>query len=591
MMRTHTCGALRAEHEGETVTLCGWVRNRRDHGGLLFLDLRDRYGVTQVVVEPSADEAARSAAERARLEWVVRATGTVRVRPEENRNPDRLTGDVELVVHEFEVLNAASPLPVAVSGEERTAEELGLKYRYLEMRRPELRSALETRARVNGIVRRFMTDEGFVEIETPSLLRSTPEGARDYLVPSRVHPGSFYALLQSPQLLKQLTMVGGLDRYWQIVRCFRDEDLRADRQPEFSQLDVELSFVDETDVQQLAERLVVELVRDVAGVELTRPFPRLTHAEAVARYGSDKPDLRFALPVHDVGELLRDCEFGVFRGAVERGGLVRAIAVPAAHPMTRRQLDALPAVVESRGARGVAWCRVRADGWSGPAARFLSDAECEALVGATGVETDGILLFLAGPAKIVEPASGDLRLHLGRLFELREPGAFAPCWVVDFPWLERDEESQRWVARHHPFTAPHPDDLALMDADPASVRARAYDLVLNGFELLGGSIRIHDPALQSRVLELIGMDEAEQRERFGFLLEALTYGAPPHGGFAAGMDRLVAILLGRENIRDVIAFPKTTSASDLMTGAPSRVDPEQLAELRLSLLDPPAETD
>lgn len=591
MLRTHTCGELRASDEGREVTLCGWIRNRRDHGGLLFLDLRDRYGVTQVVVEPDATDEARAAADRVRLEWVVRATGVVRVRSEANRNPDRATGDIEVQVTGFEILNSAEPLPINVTGEERTADELALRFRYLEMRRPELSTALLTRAKVNRLVREFMDAERFVEVETPSLLRSTPEGARDYLVPSRVHPGTFYALLQSPQLLKQLMMVGGLDRYWQIVRCFRDEDLRADRQPEFTQLDVELSFVDEADVHDVAERLVQLLVREVAGVELERPFPRLTYAEAIARYGSDKPDLRFELTVHDVGEHLRECEFGVFRGALEAGGMVRAIAVPPAHPMTRKQLDALPAVVASRGARGVAWCRVREDAWSGPAARFLSDAECAGLAATTGVEAGGILLFLAGPAEVVEPASGDLRLHLGRLFELRDPQAFAPCWVVDFPWLERDEESGRWIARHHPFTAPKAEDVPLLDSDPAACRARAYDLVLNGFEVLGGSIRIHEPAMQSRVLELLGMDEEEQRERFGFLLDALQYGAPPHGGFAAGMDRLVAILMGLENIREVIAFPKTTSATDLMTGAPSAVDAEQLDELQLALNPPPAADD
>jgi aspartyl-tRNA synthetase len=584
MMRSHTCGELRASHDGERVTLCGWVQNRRDHGGLLFIDLRDREGVTQAVVEPEAPEAARIQSDRVRLEWVVQVEGVVRRRPPESSNPDRETGEVEVVVDRFQVLNAAQPMPVTVMGEERSSEDLGLQYRYLEMRRPEVKRALVARAEVNRILREEMIEGGFVEVETPSLLRSTPEGARDYLVPSRVHPGHFYALLQSPQILKQLLMVGGLDRYWQIVRCFRDEDLRADRQPEFTQLDVEMSFVGEDDVQRVAEDLVRRLVADVAGVELPQPFPRMTYADAVARYGSDKPDLRFDLPVHDVTEVVKDCAFGVFSGSVKAGGMVRAIALPAAHNLTRRQLDGLPAVVADRGARGVAWVRLPADGWTGAAAKHLTDDEKQGLLAATGAETGGILLFLAGPEEVVVPASGDLRLHLARTFGLIEPGKFAPVWIEEFPLLERDEERDGWVARHHPFTAWNPDDEALLDTDPGAVRARAYDLAMNGYELLGGSIRIHDPAAQLRLLEVIGMPEAEARERFGFLLDGLQYGAPPHGGFAMGTDRLVTILLGLSQIRDVIAFPKTTSAQDLMTGAPSPVDAGQLGELGLRLV-------
>ncbi len=581
MLRTHTCGELRAAHEGDRVTLCGWVQSRRDHGSLLFLDLRDRHGVTQVVADVDAPGLADAG--RARLEWVVRVTGIVRARPEGSRNAERSTGEIEVVLDGFEVLSAAAPLPVAVSGSERSAEELGLRYRYLEIRRPELQRALITRARMNGIIREHVTGLGFVEVETPILLRSTPEGARDYLVPSRVHPGAFYALPQSPQLLKQILMIGGMDRYWQIARCFRDEDLRADRQPEFTQLDLEMSFVEEDDVLEVMESLLVLLAREIAGVEIARPLRRMTFAEAMARYGSDKPDLRFGLPVHDVSEVLRACAFGVFRDAVAAGGLVRCICLPPDLELSRKQLDALPAAVADRGARGVAWARVRAEGWAGPAARHLSDAERDALQRATGATEGATLLFLAGPAAVVEPAAGDLRLHLGRTFGLRTPGRFEALWIVDAPLFAWDAATGRLDAQHHPFTAPRPEDVPLLDTDPKSVRARAYDLVLNGEEVAGGSIRIHQRDVQSRVFELLGISQADAERRFGFFLEALRYGVPPHGGIASGLDRLAASLMGLEQIRDVIAFPKTTSASDLMTEAPSAVDAAQLAELHIAL--------
>ena len=585
MLRTHTCGELREGHAGERVELCGWVRNRRDHGGLLFLDLRDRYGITQVVTDPDAPAAA-AVADRVRLEWVVRVVGTVRARPEENRNTDRATGAVEVVVEEFEILSRAEPLPVSV-GEERSSEELGLRYRYLEMRRPELREQLTARARMNTAIRSFMVERGFVEVETPILLRSTPEGARDYLVPSRVHPGEFYALPQSPQLLKQILMVGGMDRYWQIARCFRDEDLRADRQPEFTQLDVEMSFVEQEDVLAVAEDLVRHVAREVAGVELPTPFRRMKCAEAEERYGCDRPDLRFGLPVVDVTDVVANSAFGVFSGSVKAGGRVRAIAVPAEHALSRKQLDALPAVVADRGARGVAWIRAKSEGWAGAAAKHLTEEEKAGLVTALGVEPEGTILFLAGPREVVVPASGDLRLHLGRLFGLRDPKRFEPLWVVDMPLFEKDRETGALAAAHHPFTLPLEEDLPLLATDPGAVRAVAYDLVLNGEEVVGGSLRIHDRDVQSRVLEVLGIDADEAQQRFGFFLDALRYGAPPHGGFASGLDRLCATLLGLEQIRDVIAFPKTTSASDLLTEAPAAVDPAQLEELGLALRSPP----
>jgi aspartyl-tRNA synthetase len=603
MLRSHTCGELRASHAGKRVTLCGWVLSRRDHGGLLFLDLRDRFGITQVVVEPDAPSAAKDEANRARLEWVVRASGVVRVRPGATTNKERATGEVEVVVDEFTVLNTSEPLPIAVAGPERSSEEMELKYRYLQVRRTELNQALVTRAKTNQLIRAHMIEHGFTEVETPCLLKSTPEGARDYLVPSRVHPGSFYALLQSPQLLKQLLMIGGMDRYWQIVRCFRDENLRADRQPEFTQLDIEMSFVREEDVQEVAESLVHRLLREVAGVDASRPFPKLTFAQAMERYGSDKPDLRFDLPIHDVSAALANCAFGVFSGAVKDGGVVRVVAVPSKHALTRKDLDALPAVVADRGAKGVAWCRVElAAGdtfeekldnvfstnpppppWTGPVAKHLTPAEKDALVKATGVDAGGVLLFLAGPRTVAVPASGDLRLHLGKHFGLQQSGDFKPLWVTGFPLVEWNPDEKRWDSVHHPFTAPVAEDVALIESDPGKVRSHGYDLVLNGFEILGGSIRIHDAKLQRRVLRLIGMDDATIDARFAFLLEALAYGAPPHGGFAMGMDRVIAVLMGLTNIRDVIAFPKTTSASDLMTGAPSAVDAKQLAELGIRL--------
>jgi aspartyl-tRNA synthetase len=552
MLRTHTCGELRASDAGKRVSLCGWVLSRRDHGGLLFLDVRDR------------------------------ATGVVRMRPGATANKDRATGEVEVVLDAFEVLNTSEPLPIEVAGPERSAEETELKYRYLQVRRPELNKALVTRAKTNHAIRGHMIAHGFIEVETPCLLKSTPEGARDYLVPSRVHRGQFYALLQSPQLLKQLLMIGGMDRYWQIVRCFRDENLRADRQPEFTQLDIEMSFVGEEDVQEVAESLVHTLIREVAGVDVPRPFPRLTYDQAVERYGSDKPDLRFDLPVHDVTEALRNCAFGVFSGAVAAGGVVRVLAVPAKHALSRKDLDALPAAVADRGAKGVAWCRIGAE-WAGPAAKHLTPAEKDALRAATGVDEGGVLLFLAGPKTVAVPASGDLRLHLGRHFGLQAPGAMKPLWVLGFPLVEWNQDEKRWDSVHHPFTAPHAADVPLIETDPGAVRSHGYDLVLNGFEILGGSIRIHDAKLQKRVLQLLGMSDELIQERFGFLLEALAYGAPPHGGFAMGMDRVIAVLMGLVNIRDVIAFPKTTSASDLMTGAPSAVDAKQLDELGIRL--------
>lgn len=582
MLRTHTCGELRASSAGQRVTLAGWVLSRRDHGGLLFLDIRDRFGMTQVVVEPDAPAAAKTEAGRVRLEWVVRASGVVRARPGATANKDRATGEVEVVVDAFEVLNTSEPLPIEVSGKERSAEELELKYRYLQFRRPELSLAMATRARMNHVIRNFMISRGFTEVETPCMLNTTKEGARHYVVPSRIHPGNFYALLQSPQLLKQLLMIGGMDRYWQIVRCFRDENLRADRQPEFTQLDVEMSFIEESDVEEVAEGLVHLLLKEVVGVDVPLPFQRTTFDEAMERYGSDKPDMRYGLPVHDVSRVLAQCAFSVFRDAVAQGGVVRTIPVPPELVLSRKDLDALPAVVLDRGAKGVAWCRVGAE-WVGPAAKHLTVAEREALRAAVGATDGSTLLFLAGPRSVAVPASGDLRHHLGRRFELAKPGDFKPLWVLGFPVVDWNAQEKRWDSVHHPFTAPHAADVQFLDADPGRMRSHGYDLTLNGVEILGGSVRIHDAALQRRVLRLIGLSDAQIEEQFTFLLKALAFGAPPHGGFAMGTDRMCAVLMGLSNIRDVIAFPKTTSASDLMTGAPSSLEPKYLDELGIRL--------
>jgi aspartyl-tRNA synthetase len=582
MLRTHTCGELRASHAGTRVSLAGWVLSRRDHGGLLFLDVRDRFGITQVVVEPDAPSAARAEADRARLEWVVRATGVVRARPGATANKDRPTGEIEVVVDEFRVLNTSEPLPISVGGAERSAEETELKFRYLQFRRPELSQAMVTRAKMNQAIRDYMISRAFNEVETPCMLNTTKEGARHYVVPSRIHHGSFYALLQSPQLLKQLLMIGGMDRYWQIVRCFRDENLRADRQPEFTQLDVEMSFMEEEDVLDVGEGLVQHLIREVAGVEVARPFPRTTFDEAMERYGSDKPDMRYGLPVHDVGAHLANCAFSVFRDALAAGGVVRAIAVPPELQLSRKELDGLPAVVADRGAKGVAWCKIAAE-WTGPAAKHLSPAEKDAVRAATGAVEGSTLLFLAGPKSVAVPASGDLRHHLGRHFKLADPKQFKPLWVLGFPVVEWNADEKRWDSVHHPFTAPHAADVALLDSEPGRMRSHGYDLTLNGVEILGGSIRIHDAALQRRIFKLIGLTEEQIAEQFTFLLSALAYGAPPHGGFAMGTDRMCAVLMGLSNIRDVIAFPKTTSAQDLMTGAPSSIEAKQLAELGIRL--------
>jgi aspartyl-tRNA synthetase len=584
-MRSHYCGDLNASHIGQAVELCGWVHRRRDHGGVIFVDLRDREGIVQVVYDPDVPEIF-AIAEQVRSEYVLRVHGVVRARPAGTENPNLATGQVEVLGKGLEVLNRAETPPFQLDDEE-ISEELRLRYRYIDLRRPEMRDRLILRTRVARNLRRYLDDHGFLDIETPMLTKATPEGARDYLVPSRTHAGKFFALPQSPQLFKQLLMMSGLDRYYQIVRCFRDEDLRADRQPEFTQLDIETSFLDEDAFMGLMEEMVRRLFAEVLGVDLPNPFPRMTYAEAMRRYGSDRPDLRCPLELVDVGDLMRDVEFKVFSGpANDPHGRIAGLRVPqGGERLSRKEIDDYTKFVGIYGARGLAYVKVNdiakgREGLQSPILKFLPDEAVAGILERTGARDGDLIFFGADKAKVVNEALGALRVKLGEDLQLAE-GIWRPLWVVDFPMFEWDADSDRWMALHHPFTAPQAHSLHSLEEDPEGCLSRAYDMVLNGTEVGGGSIRIHRSEVQSRVFRLLGIGEEEAQEKFGFLLTALKYGCPPHGGMAFGLDRLVMLMSGARTIRDVMAFPKTQTAACLLTGAPSDVAPAQLRELHV----------
>jgi aspartyl-tRNA synthetase len=587
--RTHSCGALGLAEVGQTVTLMGWAYRRRDHGGLIFIDLRDRDGVTQCVFNPAAGGDAHERAQGIRAEFVLGIRGTVTARPAGTENPKLATGNIEVQVAEVRIFNDSRPLPFPIDSEaaHEVDETLRLKYRYLDMRRPAVLEAFRVRDLLCRAVRDYLHGEGFLEVETPFLTRSTPEGARDFLVPSRLQPGAFYALPQSPQLFKQLLMVGGFERYFQIVRCFRDEDLRRDRQPEFTQVDIETSFLDRDDFLPIIDGLVAEVWRRVKGVELTRPFPRLAYDDAIARYGSDKPDLRFGLELADVTALFADSEFQAFAQLGASGGVVKALRIPGAGGMSRRELDDLTAEAKQAGAKGLVWIKVNPDGLQSPVTRFIQAIQAP-LLEAVGAGTGDLILLVGDHPAVAATVLGRFRVDLARRFGLIAADRDVFAWVIDFPLVEWNADEHRWDAVHHPFTAPKDEDLALLDTEPGRARAKAYDLVLNGQEAAGGSIRIHQPGVQERVFALIGIGKEEARARFGFLLEALEFGAPPMGGIAFGLDRLAANLVGQDSIREVIAFPKTQKGTCPLTDAPAPVDARQLRDLGIRVVEAPA---
>ncbi|EHY92852.1 MULTISPECIES: aspartate--tRNA ligase [Staphylococcus] len=583
--RTTYCGLVTESLLDQEVTLKGWVHNRRDLGGLIFVDLRDREGYVQIVFNPDFSEEALKTAETVRSEYVVEVKGLVKKRDPQTVNPKIATGQVEVQVSEINIINKSETPPFAINEENQNVDEnIRLKYRYLDLRRQELAQTFKMRHQTTRSIRQYLDKEGFFDIETPVLTKSTPEGARDYLVPSRVHDGEFYALPQSPQIFKQLLMISGFDKYYQIVKCFRDEDLRADRQPEFTQVDIEMSFVDQEDVMDMGEEMLQNVVKDVKHVEIPRPFPRMTYNEAMERYGSDKPDTRFEMELINVSELGEEMDFKVFKDAVNNDGQVKAIvAKGAADQYTRKDIDALTEFVNIYGAKGLAWVKVVDDGLSGPIARFFETTHIEKLQSLTNAESGDLVLFVADKPNVVAQSLGALRLKLARELDLIDESKLNFLWVTDWPLLEYDEDLKRYTAAHHPFTAPKQEDIEKLDSEPENAQANAYDVVLNGYELGGGSIRIHNGELQAKMFEVLGFTEEQAQEQFGFLLDAFKYGAPPHGGIALGLDRLVMLLTGRTNLRDTIAFPKTASATCLLTDAPSEVSENQLEELSLRI--------
>ncbi|WP_315911037.1 aspartate--tRNA ligase [Staphylococcus aureus] len=583
--RTTYCGLVTEAFLGQEITLKGWVNNRRDLGGLIFVDLRDREGIVQVVFNPAFSEEALKIAETVRSEYVVEVQGTVTKRDPETVNPKIKTGQVEVQVTNIKVINKSETPPFSINEENVNVDEnIRLKYRYLDLRRQELAQTFKMRHQITRSIRQYLDDEGFFDIETPVLTKSTPEGARDYLVPSRVHDGEFYALPQSPQLFKQLLMISGFDKYYQIVKCFRDEDLRADRQPEFTQVDIEMSFVDQEDVMQIGEEMLKKVVKEVKGVEINGAFPRMTYKEAMRRYGSDKPDTRFEMELIDVSQLGRDMDFKVFKDTVENDGEIKAIvAKGAAEQYTRKDMDALTEFVNIYGAKGLAWVKVVEDGLTGPIGRFFETENVETLLTLTGAEAGDLVMFVADKPNVVVQSLGALRVKLAKELGLIDETKLNFLWVTDWPLLEYDEDAKRYVAAHHPFTSPKEADIAKLGTAPEEAEANAYDIVLNGYELGGGSIRIHDGELQEKMFEVLGFTKEQAQEQFGFLLDAFKYGAPPHGGIALGLDRLVMLLTNRTNLRDTIAFPKTASATCLLTNAPGEVSDKQLEELSLRI--------
>ena len=583
--RSNFCGELEKKHVDSSVTLMGWVQSRRDHGGVIFVDLRDKEGLCQIVFNPERDPKIHQTAEQLRDEWVIAVRGTVTPRTEETVNPNLKTGEIEVMAEQIKVLNTSKVIPFLIENEVNADELLRLKYRYLDLRRPPMRDNIIFRHKVAAAVRGCLNENGFLEIETPCFTKSTPEGARDFLVPSRLNEGQFYALPQSPQILKQTLMISGFDRYYQIVKCFRDEDLRADRQPEFTQIDMEMSFVSEDDVISVVEEMIKRVLRETKGIDANIPFPRMPYSEAMERYGTDCPDTRFGLELKDISSIFRDSQFKVFRGALEKGGAIKALNLKGgAGKLTRKEIDDLTEYAISLGAKGLAWIRVGEDGWNSPIVKFLSDEERAQMAGTLSMETGDIVFFGADSVDMVNQVMSNVRLSLGRTLSLIDKEKLEFLWVVDFPLLKYSTRDKRYMAVHHPFTAPRDEDVEKINSSTGEALSKSYDIVLNGVEIGGGSIRIHRKDIQQKVFRAIGIGEDEAREKFGFLLEALEFGAPPHGGIALGLDRLVMLLAGEESIRDVIAFPKTQKGSCPLTEAPSEVSADQLLEAGISTI-------